>query len=267
MPNGIGSRLYKDCSGRTKECLLDCVHHRGTRLILVAKENRTRTDTLVRVHDWMFEDGCLELSRYPCGQLNGSFTALCALRKTVNEPTRMSTQSTRRVNAMSRRLPWFSDARFVEARRRWVNAGPDQMKLANYFNRQFIDHISTFEANGQNDDEWTWTMSPESAESMGKMRVPTNEIMTVFSPKCLLCLNEAIERGLTATLISWNGDSWCDWRNAMAVDCSMAALPGMNCMRMMTARSRMRSMPGMAPLAARLAFQWQRLPSPRSPMP
>ena len=30
----------------------------------------------------------LELSRYPCGQLNGSFTALSALRKTVNEPTR-----------------------------------------------------------------------------------------------------------------------------------------------------------------------------------
>ena len=32
---GIGSRLYKGWLGHTQECLLECVHHWGKRLILV----------------------------------------------------------------------------------------------------------------------------------------------------------------------------------------------------------------------------------------
>ena len=56
-----------------------------------AKENAA--DKLVNVYDWsclplskaneMFRDGWLDLSRFPCHQLNGSFNALPALRQAV----------------------------------------------------------------------------------------------------------------------------------------------------------------------------------------
>ena len=54
-----------------------------------AKENAT--DSLVNVYDWtpllpahgLYTNGVLDLSRFPCHQLNGSFNALSALRKTV----------------------------------------------------------------------------------------------------------------------------------------------------------------------------------------
>ena len=56
-----------------------------------AKENAT--DALVNVYDWLClpmplamrlcNNGVVDLSRFPCHQLNGSFNALSALRKTV----------------------------------------------------------------------------------------------------------------------------------------------------------------------------------------
>ena len=48
-----------------------------------------------------------------------------------------------------------------------------------------------------------WTLAP----SMRILRVPLNDSMTLFSPKCLLCLDEASE--CRATL---NGTSLVEWR-------------------------------------------------------
>ena len=57
-----------------------------------AKENAT--DALVNVYDWLclpmplamrlYNNGIVDLSRFPCHQLNGSFNALSALRKLSN---------------------------------------------------------------------------------------------------------------------------------------------------------------------------------------
>ena len=73
-----------------------------------------------------------------------------------------------------------------------------QMKLANYFIRQFTDHISTFEPTGSKGSNRLWIMSPESMDSMGIWRVSLNDPMCVPLPKVLLCLNEAIEWGYRA---------------------------------------------------------------------
>ena len=38
---------------------------------------------------------------------------------------------------------------------------------------------------------WVWTLAQESIASMGVLRVPLNDNMIVFSPRCLLCLYDA----------------------------------------------------------------------------
>ena len=92
----------------------------------------------------MFENGFWDLSRYPCGQLNGSLNARPVANQNVYTPSECNEPI---AFVVCRRT-------IAEARRRWTNAGPgtgkNQMKLANYCNRQFTDHISTFEATDSN---------------------------------------------------------------------------------------------------------------------
>ncbi|CAE7221203.1 unnamed protein product [Symbiodinium sp. CCMP2592] len=85
------------------------------------------------------------------------------------------------------------------AMRHWVAGGTGgnaRMKLASYFNRQFTDHISTFEwdGNGHGPNDWRWTINGGT--------VPRD-------PKLLLSLNEIIEWGMLATN---RGDSLLEWR-------------------------------------------------------
>ncbi|CAE6957803.1 unnamed protein product [Symbiodinium sp. KB8] len=125
-----------------------------------AKENVTHD--LVNVYDWVmlpasvgekfYQNGVIDLSQFPGHQLNGSFNALSAMRKTVQ---------------------WFLSK--MEAHRQWVEASNGKMKLDNYFNRQFTDHIST--QNGVPDTtevpsgvanvpkKWIWTVPEASLKS------------------------------------------------------------------------------------------------------
>ena len=75
-----------------------------------------------------------------------------------------------------------------EAQRKWVAASNGKMKLENYFNRQFTDHISTQNGYLENDDEhvgvanvprkWIWNVPDGSSQmSMGIIRTPQTENM------------------------------------------------------------------------------------------
>eukprot|EP00439_Symbiodinium_sp_Y106_P054538 s2640_g7.t1 len=135
-----------------------------------AKENVT--EALVNVYDWLclpmplamrlYNNGVVDLSRFPCHQLNGSFNALSALRKTVQWANQgvfeESENDTPIAFVVFRRTK-------ATAMRRWVAGGPGgnaRVKLANYFNRQFTDHISTFEWDDTGLDNWRWRMEPLS---------------------------------------------------------------------------------------------------------
>ncbi|CAE7330609.1 NLRC3, partial [Symbiodinium sp. CCMP2456] len=107
---------------------------------------------LVHVYDWIllpasigeryFKAGEIDLSRCPCYQLNGSFCALTAMRKTVQ----WYCQGVFDKNAPCERLEYIVRRRSTgEAPREWtgVSTGTKKQKFNNYFNRQFTDHIST----------------------------------------------------------------------------------------------------------------------------
>ena len=61
-----------------------------------------------------------------------------------------------------------------ETQRKWVTASNGKMKLKNYFNRQFTDHISTQNGYLENDDEhvgvenvprkWIWNVPDDSSQ-------------------------------------------------------------------------------------------------------
>eukprot|EP00439_Symbiodinium_sp_Y106_P015760 s6061_g2.t1 len=204
-----------------------------------AKDNVT--EALVNVYDWL----CLPIgerysdmllphhlkSRFPCHQLNGSFNALSALRKTVqwanqrvfeeNEnDTPIAFVAFRRTKATAMRR-WVAggpggNARVKLAnyfnRQRWVAGGPGgnaRVKLANYFNRQFTDHISTFEGDDNGLDNWRWRMEPLSHATAGIVRVPMTDPMCLRTPRLLLTLNETMEWGMHATNA---GESLLEWR-------------------------------------------------------
>eukprot|EP00439_Symbiodinium_sp_Y106_P003422 s10927_g1.t1 len=64
------------------------------------------------------------------------------------------------------------------AMRRWVAGGPGgnaRVKLANYFNRQFTDHVSTFEWDNTGLDNWRWRTESESFDTVGIARVPMTD--------------------------------------------------------------------------------------------
>ncbi|CAE7690606.1 unnamed protein product, partial [Symbiodinium microadriaticum] len=148
------------------------------------------THDLVNVYDWVmlpasvgekfYQNGAIDLSKFPCHQLNGSF----------------------------------------KAQRQWVTASNGKQKLDNYFNRQFTDHISTQNGVKDNNGEvpagvanvprkWMWTVPRLREESMGIIRMPLNDPMMMASHgPPLLCLGEMAEWSRIATmkhcgLIEW----------------------------------------------------------------
>ena len=153
--------------------------HIGRKLTANAKENVVHD--LVNVYDWImlpasvgekfFRNGPIELSKFPCHQLNGSLCALSAMRKTVQ----WYCQGCFDENAD------YEGAVFVvrrrsknAAQRKCVTASSGKMKLENYFNRQFTDHISTQNGYLENDDEhvgvanvpgkWIWNVPDDSSQ-------------------------------------------------------------------------------------------------------
>ncbi|CAE7247920.1 yqkD [Symbiodinium sp. CCMP2592] len=104
-----------------------------------------RLAMLAVVTNGLYTTGMLDLSRFPCHQLNGSFNALSALRKTVQQANQGVSEENANDEAMA--FIAFRGTKTV-ALRRWVAGGAGghaRMKLANYFNRQFAGHISTHE--------------------------------------------------------------------------------------------------------------------------
>ena len=186
---------------------------------------------LVNVYDWIMfpasvgekflrflRNGTIELSKFPCHQLNGSFCALSAMRKTVQ----WYCQGCFDENADYEGVVFVVRRRSKnEAQRKWVAASNGKMKLENYFNRQFTDHISTQNGYLENDDEhvgvanvprkWIWNVPDDSSQlSVGIIRVPlTENMMCRPHGTPLLCLGEMAEWNRLAT-VSPNG--LIDWR-------------------------------------------------------
>ena len=99
---------------------------------------------LVNVYDWImlpasvgekfFRNGTIDLSKFPCHQLNGSFCALSAMRKSVQ----WYCQGCFDENADYEGVVCVVRRRSKsEAQRKWVTASNGKQKLDNYFNRQF----------------------------------------------------------------------------------------------------------------------------------
>ena len=167
--------------------------HIEWKLTANAKENVVHD--LVNVYDWImlpasvgekfFRNATIELSKFPCHQLNGSFGALSAMRKTVQ----WYCQGCFGENADHEGVVFVVRRRSKnEAQRKWVAASNGKMKLENYFNRQFTDHISTQNGYLENDDEhvgvanvpkkWIWNVPDDSSQmSMGIIRMPQTENM------------------------------------------------------------------------------------------
>ena len=94
-----------------------------------AKDNVT--EALVNVYDWLclpmplamrlYNNGVVDLSRFPCHQLNGSFNALSALRKTVQ----WANQRVFEENENDTPIAFVAFRRTkATAMRRWVAGGP-----------------------------------------------------------------------------------------------------------------------------------------------
>ena len=153
--------------------------HIEWKLTANAKENVAHD--LVNVYDWImlptsvgekfFRNGTIELSKFPCHQLNGSFSALSAMRKTVQ----WYCQGCFDENADYEGVVFVVRRRSKnETQRKWVTASNGKMKLKNYFNRQFTDHISTQNGYLENDDEhvgvenvprkWIWNVPDDSSQ-------------------------------------------------------------------------------------------------------
>ena len=199
--------------------------HLEWKLSATAKENLFHD--LVNVYDWivlpqsvgqkMFRTGTIDLSQFPCHQLNGSFCALSAMRKTVQ----WFNQGCFDMNAANEGIVFFVCRRSkTDAQRKWVEGSNGKMKLDNYFNRQFTDHISTQNGYLENDDEhvgvaglpkkWIWNFPDDAAQmSMGIIRMPQNDpMMARPHGNPLLSLGEMAEWNREATvrpggLIEW----------------------------------------------------------------
>ena len=124
----------------------------------------------------------MDLSRFPRHQLNGSFNALSALRKTVQR----ANQDVFELNENEEPTAFVVFRRTrAQALRRWTaggSGGNARMKLANYFN------------------DWRWTMEPLSLSSAAIIRMPINDPMCCPNPKMLLSLNEIRHLSLALSL-------------------------------------------------------------------
>ncbi|CAE7666480.1 unnamed protein product [Symbiodinium sp. CCMP2592] len=181
-----------------------------------AKEN-----ALVNVYDWLclplslamglYTNGILVLAKLPCHQRNGSYNALSAPRKTVQWANQGVFEESEH-DEPTAFVVFRRTKTKTAAMRRWVAGGPNanaRVKLANYFNRLFTDHISTVEWDGNGPDDWKWTMEPLSHTSAGIVRVPMTDPMCVRSPKLLLSLNEISEWGM---FVTHRGHNLVEWR-------------------------------------------------------
>ena len=211
------------------------------------------THDLVNVYDWVMlpasvgekfcQNGAIDLSKFPCHQLNGSFNALSALRKCMQ----WFCQDCFEENAGTEGVVFVVRRRTkTEAQLQWVTASNGKQKLDNQFNRQFTDHIST--QNGVKDEnevlagitnvprKWMWTVPRLSEESMGIIRMPLNDpMMLLTNGRPILCLDDMAEWNRLATvklagLIEWRliGHTQVPLcSKPLELDWSMTALPCM----------------------------------------
>ena len=104
-----------------------------------AKENVVLDWMLPSVGEKFFRNSTIEFSKFPCHQLNGSFSVLSTMRKIVQWYYQgcfdENTDYEGVVFVVRRRSK-------NEAQPKWITASNGKMKLENYFNRQFTDHIN-----------------------------------------------------------------------------------------------------------------------------
>ena len=188
------------------------------------------------VGEKMFRTGTIDLSQFPCHQLNGSFCALSAMRKTVQ----WFDQGCFGMNAANEGIVFIVRRRSkTEAQRQWVERSNGKMKLDNYFNRQFTDHISTQNGYLENDDEhvgvaglpkkWIWNFPDDASQmSMGIIRMPQNDpMMARPHGNPLLSLGEMAEWNREATV---RPGSLIEWRmmGHTMVPLAQAAISGLS---------------------------------------
>ncbi|OLQ14845.1 hypothetical protein AK812_SmicGene951 [Symbiodinium microadriaticum] len=194
------------------------------RWMLAPDDEKNAVVNLVNVYDWVmlpfeigreyYQTGEIDLTRFPCHQLNGSFNALSAMRKCVQ----WYCQDVFPEGSDYCRLCFVVRRRDVnEAKRLWTESTSNKrMKLDNYFNRQFTDHISTqnatmVENDGDSNGKWMWKVPTEASRlSMGLITVdPDDPMDNIYNGPQLMSLSEMTEYNREATL--W-GMGLIEWR-------------------------------------------------------
>ena len=194
------------------------------RWMLAPDDEKNAVVNLVNVYDWVmlpfeigreyYQTGEIDLTRFPCHQLNGSFNALSAMRKCVQRYC----QDVFPEGSDYCRLCFVVRRRDVnEAKRLWTESTSNKrMKLDNYFNRQFTDHISTqnatmVENDGDTNGKWMWKVPTEASRlSMGLITVdPDDPMDNIYNGPQLMSLSEMTEFNREATL--W-GMGLIEWR-------------------------------------------------------
>ena len=194
------------------------------RWMLEPNDEKNAVVNLVNVYDWVmlpfeigreyYQTGEIDLTRFPCHQLNGSFSALSAMRKCVQ----WYCQDVFPEGSEYSKLCFVVRRRDVnEAKRLWTESTSNKrMKLDNYFNRQFTDHISTqnatmVENDGDSNGKWMWKVPTEASRlSMGLITVdPDDPMDNIYNGPQLMSLSEMTEYSREATL--W-GMGLIEWR-------------------------------------------------------
>ena len=200
------------------------------RWMLAPNDEKNAVVNLVNVYDWVmlpieigkeyYQTGEIDLTRFPCHQLNGSFNALSAMRKCVQ----WYCQDVFPEGSEYSKLCFVVRRRDVnEAKRLWTESTSNKrMKLDNYFNRQFTDHISTqnatmVENDGDSNGKWMWKVPTEASRlSMGLITVdPDDPMDNIYNGPQLMSLSEMTEFNREATqwgmgLIEWRLDGTHD---------------------------------------------------------
>ncbi|CAE7362841.1 unnamed protein product, partial [Symbiodinium sp. CCMP2456] len=163
---------------------------------------------LVHVYDWILQPSSVGQRYFETGEIDlGRKTVQWFCQGVFDE----NAPYERRVFVVRRRST-------AEAVREWtgVTTGAKKMKLNNYFNRQFTDHIST--QNGihvENEEKsvpsrWTWTVPTDASRmSMGIIRMSMDDAMSYAqSGPQLLCLSEMMDWNRLATLPNSGLTEW-----------------------------------------------------------
>ena len=127
-----------------------------------------------------------------------------------------------------------------EAKRQWSESTSNKrMKLDNYFNRQFTDHISTqnatkvVENDGDSNGKWMWKVPTEASRlSMGLITVdPDDPMDNIYTGPQLMSLSEMTEFSREATL--WGmSPRWFPSSKPPMTDWTRTVQPGMSSMQM-----------------------------------